>query len=458
MTPLNKIQPPKSISVSGDVAALLQQVDENIESLNERRPFSKDTEIEVRRAFLPDRVTATLNIEGIAATRRQTLAIMDAMVITQNPAKEDQEILNALKADGFVYSQYEDGADLDARMLREINRILLDEIKSEAGDFRKIAVDISGAFFQPPAPMDIDPLITEVIHGYREASYLHPVIQAAWIHHQISFVHPFVDGNGRTARLLQDFALLKRGLYPIGIPSSQRDQYYQALQKEDAGDWDDIVSILAQNQLITLGKIDAITRAPEERMKWITNLTKIASTKKTGALHKQYVVWKSRMEQIRDAFSRAASELDHSSDVIGVSYRWYDTMEFDDWKILVTTGRRPAFTWSISLLFFIDGEPIYKIIGFFSRHRSKPTDFIADLGEVVSMQFTGIEARSTDRLDYFNYADGDIRLRELLYHNDDLHSFIERNGVRDCIDNQSIEDVVKDLFEDVFFRKGGLAG
>jgi hypothetical protein len=93
--------------------------------------------MEVRKAFLPDRVTATLNIEGIAATRRQTLAIMDAMVISQNPAKEDQEILNALKADGFVYNQYEDGADLDARMIREINRLLLDKIKDEAGNFRR---------------------------------------------------------------------------------------------------------------------------------------------------------------------------------------------------------------------------------------------------------------------------------------------------------------------------------
>lgn len=458
MTPLNKIQPPKGISLSGDVAALLQQVDENAERLNERRPFSRETELEVRKAFLPDRVTATLNIEGIAATRRQTLAIMDAMVISQNPAKEDQEILNALKADGFVYSQYEDGADLDARMIREVNRLLLDTLRLEAGEFRRVQVEISGASFQPPAPTDIAPLINDIVTGYRDAAFLHPVVQAAWVHHQVSFVHPFVDGNGRTARLLQDFVLLKERLYPIGVPSSQRDEYYQALQRADAGDWDEIVSILAQNQLSTLGKIDAITRAPEERMKWITNLTKVASTKKTGALHKQYIVWKSRMEQIRDAFARAASEIDESSDVIGVAYRWYETVDFDDWKSLVTTGRRPAFTWSISLLFFIDGEPVYKVIGFFSRHRTKPDDFTIDLREVVSMQFTGIEARSEDRPDFVNYNDPDIRLRELLYHDDKLHTFTESGGVRDCVDDKSIEDVVRELFEDVFYRKGGLAG
>lgn len=382
---------------------------------------------------------------------------MDAMVISQNPAKEDQEILNALRADGFVYEQYEDGADLDARMIREINRQLLDTLK-EGGEFRRIQVEISGASFQPPAPPDIAPLIDDILRGYRDAAFLHPVIQAAWVHHQISFVHPFIDGNGRTARLIQDFVLLKRGLYPIGVPSSQRDEYYQALQKADAGDWDDIVALLAQNQLNTLGKIDAITRAPDERMKWITNLTKLASTKKTGALRKQYVVWKSRMEQIRDAFARAASEIDEASEVIGAAYRWYETIDFDSWKSAVTTGRHPAFNWSISLLFFIDGDPVYKLIGYFARHKSNPDDFVIDMKEVVSMHFTGIPAKSDERLDYTNYNDPHIRLRELLYHNDKLHAFVEKNGVRDCIDDASIEEVVRDLFEDVFYRKGGLGG
>jgi Fic family protein len=458
MTPQSIIYPPKDVSVSGDVSALLQQVDENAERLNERRPFDNRTELEVRKAFLPDRVTATLNIEGIAATRRQTLAIMDAMVVTQNSAKEDQDILNALRADEFVYDQYEAGADLDAGMIREVNRLLLDQVRDDAGVFRKVSVEISGASFHPPEPSDIDALIREITEGTKEADFLHPIVQAAWVHHQVSYVHPFIDGNGRTARLLQDFILLKRNLYPIGVPSAQRDAYYQALHRADGGDWDDIVSLLAQNQLQTLGKIDAITRAPAERQKWIAALTSVASQKKTGALHKQYAVWKSRMEQIRDAFCRTATEIDDASDVIGVSFRWYETMEFDDWKALVTSGRRPPFTWSVSLLFFMDGEPVYKLIGFFSKHRESSDDFALELRDVVSMRFTGLPARSEDKPDFVNFSDPDVRLRELLYHEDKLHSFFDVGGERVCIDDKSVDDVVRETFEDVFYRKGGLAG
>lgn len=454
---LHKITPPKDISVSGEVAALLQQIDENVQRLNERRPFDKQIETEIRKEFLPDRVTATLNIEGIAATRRQTLAIMDAMVLSQNAAKEDQEILNALKADEFVYEQYESGADLDPSMIREVNKLLLDGVRGEAGSFRTVGVEISGASFRPPEPNEIDPLVRELTEILKDADFLHPIIQAAWLHHQLSYVHPFIDGNGRTARLLQDFILLKRDLYPIGVPSAQRDRYYQALQKADCADWDEIVALLAQNQLQTIGKIDAITRAPEERQKWIATLTKVASQKKTGALHKQYVVWKSRMDQIRDAFCRAAKELDESSDVIGVSFRWYDTIEFDDWKALVSSGRRPPFTWSVFLRFSMDGEQIYKLIGFFARHREAASDFTSDLREIVSMQFTGIPARSEEKPDFINFSDPDIRLRELLYHGDALHVFTESGGNRTSADNKVVEKVVKEVFEDVFYRKGGLA-
>jgi hypothetical protein len=97
------IQDPKRISASGTVADLLAQVDESLASLNKRRPFPHDTEAKLRRRFLPDRITATLNIEGIGVTRRETLAIMEAMTISANASREEREILNALRADAFVY-------------------------------------------------------------------------------------------------------------------------------------------------------------------------------------------------------------------------------------------------------------------------------------------------------------------------------------------------------------------
>jgi Fic family protein len=452
------LQSPKEIEVSGDVLTLLTQVDENIGRVNELRPFSPEVNLKIRNAFLPDRVTATLNIEGIAATRRQTLAIMDALVVSQQVAKEDQEIANALRADEFVLNGHESGAEFSLGFIREINHLVLQEVGRTAGEIRKEEVAIAGAQFVPPAPLDLTPLLTEFVERYNDESvYQHPIVQAAWAHHQLSYIHPFLDGNGRTARLVQDFALLQRGMFPIGVPSSQRDEYYNALQQADAGKWDDIVSLLARNELITLAKIEGIAKESMERVRWITRLASVANERKTGALYKQYVVWKNRVEQIRDAFCRASLELDQSTYVVGATERWWETIEFDEWTQLIKTGRRPGFTWCFSILFFIDGEPFYKLIAFFARHRRESADF-TDLRGIVSLQFTGLSARDQERPDFVNFADPDIRIREMLYYEDTLHvAYADPKGLA-YRDDLTVEDVIRDVFEDVFYKKGGLSG
>ncbi len=216
--------------------------------------------------------------------------------------------------------------------------------------------------------------------------------------------------------------------------------------------------MVARNQLTTLGRIESIAAETVERAKWITRLASIANEKKTGALFKQYAVWKTRVEQIRDAFCRASLEIDQSSNVIGATERWYPVVEFEDWKSISMTGRRPGFTWLFSLLFFIDGEPFYKLIAFVSRHRPDPLDFSADLKEVVSLQFTGLAAKTEQRPNFSVYDDADIRIREMMFFEDVLHVAYDEKKERVYYDNKSTEDVIQDVFEDVFFEKGGLAG
>jgi Fic family protein len=227
MVPMS-IQDPKAISVSGSVADLLAQVDETLSELNKRRPFPVQTEGRLRRRFLPDRITATLNIEGIGVTRRETLAIMEAMTISSNASREEREILNALHADSFIYEAVDNKIGVDPSLVRRVNELILDGVHGEAGIFRNSDVEISGAAFTPPSHVDIPSLIQGMCDGFPASGFIHPIMQAAWLHNQFTYIHPFLDGNGRTARLLQDYCLLNRGLYPVGIPT-KRDDYYSAL-------------------------------------------------------------------------------------------------------------------------------------------------------------------------------------------------------------------------------------
>lgn len=452
------LQDIKSVSVSGDVADLIAQVDEAMKVLNQRRPFSPEVEARLRTLFLPDRVTATLNIEGITVTRRQTLAVMDAMTVSSYATHNDKEIFNILVADETVYDHADAQQPLTQHFIRQVNGLILKDLNSESGTYRTTDVTITGADFTPPFHGEVPALMQQICDEFPATEFVHPIIQSAWLHNQFTYVHPFIDGNGRTARLLQDYCLLKRRYYPVGVASHKRDDYYQALQLADGGVWDDLVELIALAELGVLAKIDAETREPERRHAWVSQIAKAASAKKTGAQHKQYLIWKERMLRLQSIFLSAARDIDESSDVVGTNFRVYDPIDFEKWKKIGSYGGADR-TWAFSLLFFVDSTPFYKVIFYFRRHRSDTNDPHPEADGMIALAITGQDARSTDRLIFGNFNDPDIRLRELLYSQDELICYEQGDDNKlKLSDAAAAEDAIREFFEDIFYKKAGLAG
>ncbi|MDH3349887.1 MAG: Fic family protein, partial [Desulfobulbaceae bacterium] len=106
--------------------------------------------------------------------------------------------------------------------------------RANAGKYRSVPVAISGSRHAPPQPWQVPKMMEDLNHWVREkGDKLHPIIFAAELHEQIATIHPFIDGNGRTARLLMNLILLQHG-YPItNIPGNteSRLSYYDALEK-----------------------------------------------------------------------------------------------------------------------------------------------------------------------------------------------------------------------------------
>ena len=101
-----------------------------------------------------------------------------------------------------------------------------------AGVYRKVPVRISGSEVELPQPYQLDHLITDYFQFYQfNHRKLHPVILAAEMHERLVSTHPFIDGNGRTARLVMNLILLRHGYTRANIKGSQesRSRYYQAL-------------------------------------------------------------------------------------------------------------------------------------------------------------------------------------------------------------------------------------
>jgi cell filamentation protein, protein adenylyltransferase len=119
--------------------------------------------------------------------------------------------------------------------IKGIHAIVLRGIdRDNAGKYRSVPVAISGSRHTPPQPWQVPKLKEDLQHWIqKEAQTLHPVIFAAEIHERIATIHPFIDGNGRTARLLMNLVLLQNGYTITNIPgdAESRLSYYNALEK-----------------------------------------------------------------------------------------------------------------------------------------------------------------------------------------------------------------------------------
>lgn len=452
------LQDPRNIQLSTAVQQLLSEVTTSVDSLNKIRPLPPDVAARLREALLPDRVVASLNMEGIVATRRQTLAVMDAMRVHESVGAGEKEIVNALQADEFVHDAVQRGDQLSESLIREINRLLLHELREDAGAFRPGDVTLLGAKYTPPPGPAVPGFIRQLVEWFPQSESIHPVTQAAWLHNQFTYIHPFNDGNGRGGRLLQDWSLVRRGYWPVGIPTAKRDDYYAALEDADHGDWSDLVELVGLLQLDITSKVAAVVDEAASRSSWVSRLALAAATRRENTRHKQYLVWRKRVEDIAAAFRQAARELDSSSEVIGATFRDYSVIEFRGWENLCQRGQADR-TWLFSMLFFAEGRPFWKTIAYLKRHLPVPAaDPFAPPRDAVAVYFTGLAVPEVERADFVHFSDPHIRLREILPTDQGVLVYTEPDDDApwQLTTLQTPAKAVEQFFLDVFERKAGL--
>lgn len=116
---------------------------------------------------------------------------------------------------------------------------------TNAGQYRHENVFISGAKHAPPIYMNVPYEMQKMIEKYQIWKDLHPVVRACFLHGEFVKIHPFIDGNGRTARLLLNFELIQSGYPPVVIKTENRADYYDALDKaHTTNDYTDFIKII----------------------------------------------------------------------------------------------------------------------------------------------------------------------------------------------------------------------
>lgn len=174
-------------------------------------------------------------IEGNTLTLRETdLVIHKGLTVAGKSMREHLEAINHYEAVLFLRELVQQATPLTESLVKQLHGLILRGIdRDNAGKYRSVPVSISGSRHMPPQPWQVPKLMEDCFAFYREQeSTLHPVVLAAELHERIVTIHPFVDGNGRTTRLVMNLILLQRG-YPIAnIPgdTDSRLAYYGALE------------------------------------------------------------------------------------------------------------------------------------------------------------------------------------------------------------------------------------
>ncbi|MGM9552017.1 MAG: Fic family protein [Clostridia bacterium] len=193
-------------------------------------------------------------IEGNTLTLMETKVVLeDGISIGGKELREIYEVINHKKAYGYVKKCINENKPLDENIVKDLHAILTENIIL-GGIYRKEEVRISGAGFTPPAGNE---MYMQIKNFYKDLknkeNELNPIELAAWTHAEFVRIHPFIDGNGRTSRLIMNYQLLIHGYLPISIAKGNRLDYYNALEQYavngDLTHFADFVAVLEEVQL-----------------------------------------------------------------------------------------------------------------------------------------------------------------------------------------------------------------
>ena len=219
-----------------EITDKLRKADENNRMLSAYRPLPPET-LKSLREYYRVGLTYTSNaLEGNSLTESETkVVIEDGLTIEGKPLRDHYEAVGHAKAYDYVY-QITEKEGLTEENILNLHRLFYQQIDAEkAGHYRNVKVYISGSRYAVAAVSKIPTEMQKLVKWYNaNEKKLHPIELAATLHQRFVFIHPFVDGNGRVARLLMTLALLRNGFTIAIIPAILRHEYIYSLETAHA--------------------------------------------------------------------------------------------------------------------------------------------------------------------------------------------------------------------------------
>lgn len=239
----------KRDSISNSLKFILNEIDALKKLLDQKRAFDS---YRIAQALELEYTFESNRIEGNTLTLRETdLVINEGLTVSGKSMREHLEAINHQEAIGYIKHIMEKGFNFSERELLSIhNLILRGIIPEDAGKYRRVQVMIKGSSHTPPQPYLVAKDMEDYFIWYEtHKNKLHPVVLAAEMHERLVTIHPFIDGNGRTSRLVMNLILLQNGYVFANIKGdyNNRMKYYTALETAHInGNKEDFLLFIAQ--------------------------------------------------------------------------------------------------------------------------------------------------------------------------------------------------------------------
>ncbi len=228
--------------------SIFEQIDKKKQILDSLRPLTAGELVRLREEFLIEFTYNSNAIEGNTLTLQETAMVLEGITIDKKPLKDHFEVIGHKDAFLYILQLVQEKVPLSERVIKEIHSLVLMNRPEDRGRYRRIPVRIMGANYEPPQPYLVPVQMEQLIEKHNNMkSTMHVVESVAAFHLLFEGVHPFIDGNGRTGRLLINLELLQHGFPAINVKFTDRKRYYSCFNSfYDTGNSQEMTSLISE--------------------------------------------------------------------------------------------------------------------------------------------------------------------------------------------------------------------
>ena len=210
-------------------ASILADIERKHRQIASMRPLTSGEVERLAHEFMVNFTYNSNAIEGNTLTLAETALALEGMTVDRKPLKDHLEAVGHRDAYLYIEEIAKKDIEISEFVIKNIHSLVLMNRPDDKGVYRRIPVRIMGAYTEPVEPHLIGERMAELIAANEVRKAIMPTIERiAQFHLEFEGIHPFIDGNGRTGRLILNLDLIRNGLPPINIKFADRKRYYEA--------------------------------------------------------------------------------------------------------------------------------------------------------------------------------------------------------------------------------------